>query len=187
MTRVPSLQFLEVQMFGLFRRRHDPCTLVDHLGPSYAEVASLVKGIDGPYPNIFECGVFVASLATAEIIYSRHPQAETLADAFNSAWIEYLAESYKVDGAPPDRRTIVRALQDHWKGYAELFRACLDAPEDKRGDAAVQLAWDVFRNCSGKAKPEREGSFVALLATSAAFLKVGILIVRWTREWLGPA
>ena len=120
------------------------------------------------------------------IIQSGRDDAETLADAFNSAWISYIVGSYiRRDGAPPDREAIVQAFQGHWKGYAGLYHACAEAHDDKaRFDAGMQLAWEIFSNCSGKTHPERSESFVTMATTVGLFIKVGMLTVRRTREWV---
>jgi hypothetical protein len=145
-----------------------------------------MTSIDGPFANLYECGVFIASVATADIIHSSHPNRQELADAFNLAWVRYLSSSYKVDGAPPTQQVVVASLQKRWRDYEELLRACLSAPEgEARTEATVQLAWDLFTNCTGKAKPQ--GLFLNLVGSSPKVLEIAIRTIRWTRDWLGPA
>lgn len=71
-------------MFSLFKKKPSPTELVESLRPHYAEVVSLVNAIDGPFVNLYEAGIFVATVATSKILTFQKVDPPASADEFNA-------------------------------------------------------------------------------------------------------
>lgn len=85
---------------------------MNDLRPYYAKIAALVSEIDGPFVNLFEAGIFVASIATLKILSFRKVDSQKFADEFNVRWINYLVDSYEVGGESLAKNHLVSRLQE---------------------------------------------------------------------------
>jgi hypothetical protein len=167
-------------MFGLFTKKPSPKKLADSLRPHYAKVVSLVSAIDGPFVNLYEAGIFVASVATAKILTFKKIDPPVFADEFNSMWVSYLVGSYSVSGESPSKSVIVSRLQEKFPIYRELFFKTIDSRlKEKAHDNGVQLMWELFSNCTGKQRPE---DFLSLVVASGELVAIGASILRDVQE-----
>ena len=170
-------------MFNLFKEMPSPEKLVDKLRPYYAEVVSLVNSIDGTFVNLYEAGIFVSSLATLKILTFQKVDPPIFSDEFNVLWVNYLINSYSVDGTYPSKNVVMSRLQENVPIYRELFLKIIDPNcKDKAHDNAVQLMWELFSNCTRKQKPEGEGSFIKLVAASSTLVAIGLNIFKDVHE-----
>ncbi len=143
-----------------------------NLSPFYGEVAGIIKEIDGPFTKLYEAGIFVASIATLKIISLDVENSRKLADEFNSKWLDYICDSYEVNGERPDKNILVSRLQEKYPVYCDLFLKVVDAQKDseKVHNASVQLTWELFTNCTDKKTPDSPG-FLKLVLYSGQILK----------------
>jgi hypothetical protein len=170
-------------MFRLFRMAPTPHDLVDRLRSPFSDTVALVSAIDGPFTNLYEPGVFVASVATAKILTFKKVDPPAFADQFNAAWVDFLINSYAVDGTRPSKTTVVERLQEKFPVYREFFLKTIDPDrQDKAHDNAVQVIWELFSNCTGKQKPEREGGFLNLVVASNELIAIGLRTLKAGHE-----
>jgi len=140
---------------------------VNDLRPYYAKIAALVSEIDGSFVNLFEAGIFVASIATLKILSFRKVDSQKFADEFNVRWINYLVDSYEVGGESLAKNHLVSRLQEKFHIYGDLFIKTLDSSDaEKSHNNSVQLMWELFSNCTEKKKPDTNANFLNLVMAS---------------------
>ena len=160
-------------MFGLFSKYVTADELVVRLRQPFAEVCGIVASIDGPFVKIYEAGVFVASVATVKILASRKDRPDRFADEFNRMWVREVIGCYRVNGVAPSCDVAITRLQETFPVYRDLLFKVVDAaPGEKKHNAAVQLMWELFTNCTGRSQPEREGGFITLVAVSGELVRI---------------
>lgn len=154
-------------------------TFLKKLSPIYGDTVAVIQQIDGPFVKLYEVGIFIASIASLKIISLDIENSEKLADEFNSKWLNYICESYKVNGENPDKKVLVSRLQEKYPIYSELFLKVIDPEnnEEKIHNAAVQLTWELFTNCTGKKAPD-SAHFVNLTLCSSDIVKSALTIFK---------
>jgi len=167
----------------MFEKKPSPEHLVERLRPYFADVVTLVNAIDGPFVNLYEAGIFVSTVATSKILTFKKVDPPAFADAFNAMWVNYLIGSYSINGEALSKNVVVSRLQEKFSIYRELFFNTIDPRrKEKAHDTGVQLMWELFSNCTGKQKPEGEGSFINLVVASSQLVVIGECILKEIRE-----
>ena len=170
-------------MFSLFKKKPSPKELVDRLRSHCAEVVSLVNIIDGPFVNLYEAGIYVSAVATSKILTFTKIDPQVFADEFNALWVNYLIDSYSVDGEQTPKNVVVSRLQEKFPIYRELFLKTIDpSNKEKSYDNGVQLMWELFSNCTGRQKPEGEGNFIKLMVASNKLVDISLNILKEVHE-----
>ena len=167
----------------MFKKKSSAKEFVQRLRPHYAEVVSLVNSIDGPFVNIYEAGIFVATLASIKILTFKKVEPVAFADEFNHIWISYLIDSYSVDGENPSKHLVLSRLQEKFPIYRELFCETLNYDNNEEThDSAVQLMWELFSNCTGKQRPTSEFGFINLVGASGPLVIIGVNVLKDIEE-----
>ena len=140
---------------------------IDKLLDLFAGVAGIVAGVEEGFEDFYEASVFVGSIASMKIYTSIEDdpeRARNLTDGFNWKWYSACKE---VTDTMPEMQTYAERLREKYPVYSKLFLKVIDPGNDdeKRRNAAVQLAWELFTNCTGKERPD---NFLLLYAASAA-------------------
>jgi hypothetical protein len=171
-------------MFGFFKgAAPSPNVLVDALRPHYGRTVASINSIDGPFPNLFEAGIFISSVATTKILTFKKSHSETFAEQFNNRWVDYLIGSYSVDGIAPEKKTVISRLQEKYPVYRDLLLKTIDSSQRaKAHDNAVQLTWELFSNCTGKAKPDSSGGFLKLMTVASEVAGIGVGVLNAVHE-----
>lgn len=158
-------------------------SLIDGLKDSYKQVFSLVCSVEGRFPNAWEAGIFVSSVATTRILSLQKPDPPAIADKLNAKWAQHLMTNPITIGTPPSKKEIALRMQEKFPVYRKLFLNAIDpARTDKASDDAVQLMWELFTNCTGKRKPDDDANFVKLVLASGDLVSVGRDILADIRE-----
>ncbi len=158
-------------------------SLVNRLKDSYRQVFGLVCSVEGRFPNAWEAGIFVSSVATTKILSFEKVDPPIFADKLNAKWVQHLMSNPITIGTPPSRKEIVLRMQEKFPVYRKLFLNAIDpARADKASDDAVQLMWELFTNCTGKRKPDDNANFVKLVLASGDLVSVGLEILADIRE-----
>ncbi len=170
-------------MLNLFNRKLSPDRLIQQLQDPYSEIIAVINWIDGPFVNLYECGIFVSAIVTSKILTFQSVDPPAFADRFNVSWVEYIVNSYDVDGIAPSKKEVIGQLQEKFSVYRKLFFDTIDeSNKDKLHDNAVQLTWELFSNCTGKRKPERKEGFINLTLASSEIVSIGLKILNTVHE-----
>lgn len=139
---------------------------VKEVSPIYTDLAELIKDIDGFIINVYEAGIFIASIASLKIISLDVEYPEKLADEFNDKWLNYIRDSYKVNDEKPDKNLLISRLQRDSQLYGGFFLDIISPTTDekKKYDVTVALAWTLFQNCTGKKAPISFSKFLLYTA-----------------------
>jgi hypothetical protein len=172
-------------VLNLFKRKPTADALVERLRPAYAEVSRAMVSVEGPFLDLYECGVFVACVATLKILTFKTVDPTAFADTFNAKWVDYLVSSYMVDGRPPDKRQIIARLQEKYPHYRSLVVDLLNVISSRNTEAldkaSVQLAWELFANCTRRPRPDG-GAFLNLVVASGTLAGITEQIVQIVQE-----
>ncbi|MFQ5630851.1 MAG: hypothetical protein ACE5I1_18935 [bacterium] len=154
--------------------------IVEIAEPFYADSIGLVVAIDGQFTNIYEVGIYIASIVTLKMLSYDVEDPVALSDEFNLKWINYVASSYSIDGKHPNKKQIADRLQEKFPTYRELFLRAIepDKSKDEYEKASVQLMWELFSNSTGKEKPESKNGFIKLVAASGQLLELSIKLFK---------
>ena len=125
--------------------------IVEVLTPYYEEILLMVKNIDGQVKHHYEIGIYIASIATIEILSFKTNDPEKLADEFNTKWVDYISNKENIDKA-----VLTKRLQENYPKYRELFLRTLEAQNDKEKlhNKSVQLIWELYSNATDTESPK---------------------------------
>jgi len=151
-----------------------PNDIVIKLDKYRTELVSLMDTIDGPINNHLEIGIFIASIATMQILNLKVNDPPKFADSFNMHWINDTMKAFPSSGITKD--ILIKRLQDMFPIYCGLVDEWLKAGEtEQRHNIGVQLTWELFSNCTKKTEPAH---FIKLVLASGGLMGITINISR---------
>lgn len=170
-------------MFGLFKKAQPPTPQViadqvfSKVRPFYRDVLDLVEHIDGPFPRLWEAGLFAGAIAAAKIEQYPRPDADEICGEFCLLWLGFLTMNPNDTSKPTDDEVSER-FWDKFPVYKALFESAL-SNKDLSKNPEFQLLWELFTNCTDKAKP---ADFLKLTAATGVLAEVLVEILQAAQE-----
>jgi hypothetical protein len=158
------------------RSSSDPVAVLSNQEP---KLQGILAQIDGPVADQYAAGLLLATAAALGVLSTDRHDAERLSDLMLKDWLNLLASRYAQTSQNLQYRDLSDKLRESYETYSDLVFRSLDMSDrEAASKAAVHLAWEVFSRASGRARPEREGGVMALVASAADILACVLEVLR---------